>query len=464
MLLLLLVPAAPLHLLQATDALAAANAAAAAAATNAAGTAVAAPLSVASSSSDCISFTSLSGDVTITAWCEANCKAGVCPEDKCKCITAADVQQAAASTASAGVAKLGTTLPKIASKISGPWFYCADGTPHEPTGVQRHPQWGQNYELNAPTGRELPDWLASTSSSGNAVSLAFMDPKELGTPGNGVPAAFIEYTYLLRQGKENRDRQIFFAIGGMAFKGFDFLGSSEAAEKAGADACVVATTHGVGIEIDHEGSQGSDVTGDSRHPSSLGFLRNPPISAAYYRQGLIGDDQYPPVSRAACLLPGLKSFVKGFRRNCPMGKFPLSMDIMGGPGGAGLTWATEAVADLVPQTGVPGDTEEGDFFDFVNLMVIDACTTADCLTSFWLQWEDASNLNFKRATFSFTASGICDKEENDVVTEAWAWAKDQGGYGLRTWSVTPAGGGDWDADCDEGAPGLRLMCAEVGVC
>ena len=132
MLLLLLVPAAPLHLSQATDALAAANAAAAAAATNAAGTAVAAPLSVASSSSDCISFTSLSGDVTITAWCEANCKAGVCPEDKCKCITAADVQQAAASTASAGVAKLGTTLPKIASKISGRGFTAPTEHPTSP--------------------------------------------------------------------------------------------------------------------------------------------------------------------------------------------------------------------------------------------------------------------------------------------------------------------------------------------
>ena len=43
-------------------------------------------------------------------------------------------------------------------------------------------------------------------------------------------------------------------------------------------------------------------------------------------------------------------------------------------------------------------------------MVIDACTTSECLASFWLQWEDASSLNFKRATFSFTASAICDKK------------------------------------------------------
>ena len=440
--------AAPLH--SQVDALAAANAAAAAATAAAAGAAVAEPVPAAvaapplpaavaakplpaaavaePSADDCVSFTSVSGDSVITGWCEANCKSGVCPEDKCKCITAGEIEQAAASIADAGGAKLGTKLPKIASKISGPWFYCADGTPHEPTGVQRHSQWGQDYELNAPTGRGLPDWLASTSGSGNAVSLAFMDPLELGTPGNGVPAAFIEYTYLLRQGKENRDRQIFFAIGGMGFKGFEFLGNSEAAEKAGADACEVAKTHGVGIEIDHEGSMGTDVA-------------------------------------------GLTSFVKGFRVGCPMGTYPLSMDIMGGPGGAGLAWATEAVAKLVPQTGAPGDIAEGagdvadgDYFDFVNLMVIDACTTSDCLASFWLQWKDGASLNFKRATFSFTASGICDKAENDVVTEAWAWAKDQGGYGLRTWSVTPAGGGDWDPECDDDAPGLRLMCSEVGVC
>ena len=420
--------AAPMH--AQVDALAAANAAAAAAAAAAAGSTVSEPapaIAAKPSADECVSYTSLSDDNVITAWCEANCKSGVCPQDKCKCATTArDVQQAAASIPAAP--EMGTKLPKIASKISGPWFYCADGTPHEPTGVQRNSQWGQDYEMNAPTGRGLPDWLASTSGSGNAVSLAFMDPKELGTPGNGVPAAFIEYTYLLRQGEENRDRQIFFAIGGMGFKGFEFLGNSEAAEKAGADACEVAKTHGVGIEIDHEGSMGTDVA-------------------------------------------GLTSFVKGFRVGCPMGKYPLSMDIMGGPGGAGLAWATEAVAKLVPQTGAPGDIAEGagdvadgDYFDFVNLMVIDACTTSDCLASFWSQWKDGASLNFKRATFSFTASGICDKEQSDVVTEAWAWAKDQGGYGLRTWSVTPAGGGDWDSDCDDGAPGLRLMCSEVGVC
>ena len=420
--------AAPMH--AQVDALAAANAAAAAAAAAAAGSTVSEPapaIAAKPSAEECVSYTSLSDDNVIAAWCEANCKSGVCPQDKCKCATTArDVQQAAASIPAAP--EMGTKLPKIASKISGPWFYCADGTPHEPTGVQRNSQWGQGYEMNAPTGRGLPDWLASTSGSGNAVSLAFMDPKELGTPGNGVPAAFIEYTYLLRQGEENRDRQIFFAIGGMGFKGFEFLGNSEAAEKAGADACEVAKTHGVGIEIDHEGSMGTDVA-------------------------------------------GLTSFVKGFRVGCPMGKYPLSMDIMGGPGGAGLAWATEAVAKLVPQTGAPGDIAEGagdvadgDYFDFVNLMVIDACTTSDCLASFWSQWKDGASLNFKRATFSFTASGICDKEQSDVVTEAWAWAKDQGGYGLRTWSVTPAGGGDWDSDCDDGAPGLRLMCSEVGVC
>ena len=100
-----------------------------------------------------------------------------------------------------------------------------------------------------------------------------------------------------------------------------------------------------------------------------------------------------------------------------------------------------------------------------QLMVIDACTNAECLSSFWLQWQDASSLNFKRATFSFTASTICSKQEDEVVPDAWAWAKERGGYGLRTWSVTPAGGGDWNAECDEiGAPGLELMCREVGVC
>ena len=38
-------------------------------------------------------------------------------------------------------------------------------------------------------GRQVPDWLASASRSGNAITLSFMDPTELGNPDHGVPNA-----------------------------------------------------------------------------------------------------------------------------------------------------------------------------------------------------------------------------------------------------------------------------------
>ena len=74
----------------------------------------------------------------------------------------------------------------IAPVISGPWFYCADGVGHERSGKQRSPAFGTN------TSRKLPDWLASSNRSGNSISLAFMNPRELlRTPDHGVPAAFV---------------------------------------------------------------------------------------------------------------------------------------------------------------------------------------------------------------------------------------------------------------------------------
>lgn len=411
---------------------------------------------LASAPEECTSYTSLAGDETSTKWCQTNCLAGFCPADQCKCSTGiaeepqttapagsqavtAAVPKETTATKESGAAKtapnekpqkspnLATALPrKIPAKISGPWFYCADGLDREASGRMRNPQYGDFTKagsaigLGNVTGRKIPSWLASSRHSGNAVTLAFMNPLDLSLPNHGVPSAFAEYTSLMRQGAENRDRQIFFAIGGMEFNTFDFLADNAASETAGANACEVAKAYNVGIEIDHEGTKGNDVE-------------------------------------------GLQSFVKGFRKSCPMGKYPLSMDIMGGPGGGGLFWAPEAVKLLVP-AGSPSDPPpDGDFLDFVNLMVIGACQSGECLSGFWKQWGDAG-LNYERAAFTFAGDAICKDANSDMVREAWAWGKEQGGYGLRAWSVTPViGGGEWDHDCDTmGAPGLQLMCSAVG--
>ena len=401
---------------------------------------------------DCVSYESLvdSGDAGFlgmngTEWCETNCAVGFCPEERCKCLTASDVARLKREAAEEAkkpvisdaqlIKNMHTELPrKIASKISGPWFYVCDGTASEPTGAQRNELYGKGLgskmvdgnKVPDLAGRQVPDWLASAKRSGNAITLAFMDPTELLSPGNGVPNAFAEYTHLLRNGTENRDRQIFFAIGGIAFTGFDWLQSTENAEKAGEGACEVARKYNVGIEIDHESSRGNDVE-------------------------------------------GLRSFLTGFRRKCPMGQYPVSIDLMGSPGGGGLPWAPDAVKELVPE-GSPGDPPPpgGPYLDFVNVMVIGGCADSACLTGFWSQWKDFATLNFKRAAFTFEAGGvggICDKKDHAPVTEAWAWLKKQDAYGLRAWSVTPAGGGEWDTACDAmGAPGLQHMCAEVGLC
>ena len=401
---------------------------------------------------DCVAYESLvdSGDAGFlgmngTEWCETNCAVGFCPEERCKCLTASDVARIKKEAAEEAkkpkisdaqlIKNMHTELPrKIASKISGPWFYVCDGTASEPTGAQRNELYGKGLgskmvdgnKVPDLAGRQVPDWLASASRSGNAITLAFMDPTELLSPGNGVPNAFAEYTHLLRNGTENRDRQIFFAIGGIAFTGFDWLQSTENAEKAGEGACEVARKYNVGIEIDHESSRGNDVE-------------------------------------------GLRSFLTGFRRKCPMGKYPVSIDLMGSPGGGGLPWAPDAVKELVPE-GSPSDPPPpgGPYLDFVNVMVIGGCADSACLTGFWSQWKDFATLNFKRAAFTFEAGGvggICDKKDHAPVKEAWAWLKKEDAYGLRAWSVTPAGGGEWDTACDAmGAPGLQHMCAEVGLC
>ena len=237
--------------------------------------------------SDCVAYESLVDDsdanfmgMNGTEWCRTNCAVGFCPEDRCKCLTASDVarikKEAAEEAKKPKISDaelkkiMHTELPReIASKISGPWFYVCDGTGSEPTGAQRNELYGKGLgskvvdgnKVPDLAGRQVPDWLASASRSGNAISLAFMDPTELLNPGHGVPNAFAEYTHLLRNGTENRDRQIFFAIGGIAFTGFDWLQSTENAEKAGEAACEVAREHNVGIEIDHESSRGNDVEG-----------------------------------------------------------------------------------------------------------------------------------------------------------------------------------------------------------
>tara|TARA_B100000795_G_scaffold38350_1_gene25244 strand:+ start:786 stop:2312 length:1527 start_codon:yes stop_codon:yes gene_type:complete len=135
---------------------------------------------------DCVSYESLvdSGDAGFlgmngTEWCETNCAVGFCPEERCKCLTASDVARLKKEAAEEAkkpvisdaqlIKNMHTELPrKIASKISGPWFYVCDGTASEPTGAQRNELYGKGLgskmvdgnKVPDLAGRQVPDWLA----------------------------------------------------------------------------------------------------------------------------------------------------------------------------------------------------------------------------------------------------------------------------------------------------------------
>ena len=213
----------------------------------------------------------------------------------------------------------------------------------------------------------------------------------------GVPQVFESYLSAIEQAGD--ERQVFFSIGGYAYMGdWGWLSSTSQAAAAGAKACEIAQKYGVGIEIDYEG--GSDP------------------------------------------LAGLESFVGAFRTSCPMGKYALTIDLFGSPGGA--SWGKDVMSALLPESGSPGEVVDGSMLDWANVMVIDgaclttsthapaaslhapshwiassprrfsslrhstpcatACGTAACASPYWDQWASAG-LNMKRATFGLVAGG-----------------------------------------------------------
>jgi len=396
---------------------------------------------------DCPQYTALSDTHLDNEYCKNNCNYGYCPAAMCKCdealLAAKEAEDAKVakevakeSKAAGGGAKGGkpgvpaevdegyALHPKgyFPSKVAGPWFYVADGL-----------DWEANNELTKPrspayrfldhknTSRRLPSWMADSKLSGNSVVLAFMNPKDLESPGWGVPPAFADYTAKLRSKEPNR--LVVWAIGGAAYPDFPFMSDASRAEKAGVSTCAMAKKFDVGIELDQEGGDGK--------------------------------------------VDMIKRFVVGFRKNCPMGKYQISMDLTGGPSVTNDVWMAGVPEALVPAEGAPHDPPpEGDWLDFVNLMVIDACNAADCNFMFWQAWEDAG-LNMRRAVLSFAAGGaarpepLCSQADGKTFREAWEWGQKHRMYGLRAWAVSPSLIGDWSTECDEAAPGMQQMAAVV---
>jgi hypothetical protein len=371
-------------------------------------------------------------------YCKNNCAAGYCPKEMCKCDEAAlaaareqaakeaKEQQAEKKAEEAEEGGEGYALHAkgyIPRKIAGPWFYVADGLDWEAHDENTKPR-GKAFKFLDPknTSRALPAWMADPRLSGNSVSLAFMNPQDLERADWGVPPAFVDYLTKLRSKDPNR--QVFFSIGGAAYPDFPFMSSKERAEKAGVAACDMAKKYDVGIEVDQEGGDGKVAM--------------------------------------------IKSFVVGFRKSCPMGKHLITMDLTGGPSMTNDAWMADVPAALVPSEGGPNDPPPagGDWLDFVNLMVVDACNEANCNFMFWQAWEDAG-LNMRRATLSFAGGGaarpdpLCNQGDGHTFSEAWEWGKAHHTYGIRVWAVSPSLIGDWSTECDEAAPGIEKMSSVV---
>jgi len=291
------------------------------------------------------------------------------------------------------------------AKVSGPWYYIADGL--------------QTSHAYSP----VPAWM---HDAGNVISLAFMNPADIGRASDPVPAAFKNTTsYFQKLGK-----QVFFSIGGMAYAGnWNWLSNGGQAAAAGRACAQIARTYKVGIEIDYEG--GAD-----------------------------------PVT-------GLENFVSGFRESCPIGSCVLSMDLYGSPGGQG--WQVGVLKQILPPSGTPGSNYgNGKYLDFVNVMVIDG-QTVDTAIGFWKQWV-AAGLTMTRATFGLIAGwpglGICsgDSQAQTSIKTAWQFLSSYSVYGVISWAVCPPAPGqqstcgDWTSACNDNAPGFAFLCKTVGSC
>ena len=396
---------------------------------------------------ECPQYTSFSDTHLDNEYCKNNCNYGYCPSAMCKCDEAALAAKKAEDAKAAKEAKAaggGTGGGKgevaaeavegyashkmgyIPSKVVGPWFYVADGLDweaHDELTKPRSPAF--NFLDPKNTSRALPDWMADTKISGNSVVLAFMNPQDLEKPDWGVPPAFVDYTAKLRAKDPNR--QVVFSIGGAAYPDFPFMDGAERAEKAGVSSCALAKKYEVGIEIDWESGNGK--------------------------------------------VDMIKSFVKGFRKDCPMGgAYQLSMDLTGGPSVTNDPWMADVPKALVPAEGAPHEPpakgSDTDMLDYVNLMVVDACDSASCNFMFWQAWEDVG-LNMRRSALSFAAGGaarpapLCNEADGHTFKEAWEWGQKHRVYGMRTWAVSPSLIGDWSTECDDDAPGIKQMTQTV---
>jgi len=355
------------------------------------------------------------------AWCNTNCNHDppYCPTSLCQCDGPApptpappspapapspDPTQPPAPVPPAPSPSPPTPAPSSGFKVSGPWYYIADGNT-------------KAHAFNA-----TPSWMHETQ---NIVSLAFMDPADLSLGTDAVPVVFRDVAAeFLALGQT-----VFFSIGGAAYGGhWGWLQDPAQSEAYGKTCASIAKMYHVGIEIDYEG--GADPTA------------------------------------------GLVAFVQGFRSACPMGTCSLTMDLFGGPGGAG--WQKEAVPKLVPSTGEVGEAVgDGNWLDYANVMVIDGQPVTTAIT-YWQQWADTGVLNFRRAAFSLDAGfpglGICDGTKDQDVDSVVEWLGGKQVYGVMYWAICPptpgaeSTCGDWTSSCNAASPGFSHLCSTLGTC
>jgi len=298
----------------------------------------------------------------------------------------------------------------VPSTTSGVWYYIADG-------------------LDSSHGYDtIPSWF---NNAGNFVSLAFLNPKDLGIVSDPVPSIYKSTaSYFTSRGKS-----VYFSIGGYAYSNdWTWLSDTTSAKNAGNAACMFALQYGVGVEIDYEGWQ--DPGGST---------------------GQMG------------------TFIQAFRSSCPMGKYLLTMDLYGSPGA--VDWQKSFIGQYLPSSGKPGAVfGNGNYLDFVNIMVIDGQPVSGC-EMYWQQWFDTGVLNAQRATFGLIAGwqpglGICygDNSAQDQINQAISFLSPHNVYGILSWAVCPPAPGstetcgDWDVSCNANAPGFNYLCSKLESC
>jgi len=291
-------------------------------------------------------------------------------------------------------------------RISGPWYYIADGT-------------SGSFPFNP-----VPSWLYQ---AGNTISLSFMNPSELIPKGmDSVPVSFVNATsYFRSQGKT-----VFYSIGGYGYAGnWNWLSDSSQSAAAGKICAEISKKYSVGIEIDYEG--GADpANGLTTFVQS--FRAACPVGSCALSMDLYGS-------------PGGQGWQIGvIDKILPKSGTPGQKD------GAGNH------LDFVNVMVIDGQTVDT-AITFWKQWISAKLTVTRATWGIIAGWPGLG-----------ICQG--DSFASNAINTAWNFLSPLNAYGILSWAVCPPRGssqescGDWSHTCNQDAPGFRMLCNKLGSC